>query len=351
MNDLQLSILNGLQGDPAVYGLLRISGEGILFDLGPLEAMTQKDLLRVRHAFVTHTHMDHFMGFDRWLRANIPHKRLVKVWGPAPFFERVQAKLKAYAWNLIAPDQLRFEVHEVQPDGRVKVATLRNSTDFAIEGHEAEESWDRLTTFQDGSSMSCVQLDHNGLPSLGYKLRFPEKQRFLHDRLDEFGLTSGPWISQLQYKVRNGDVDGLLTAQGRTFKTRELADRLLQKEDGSAFVYLTDFSFDRENVGRLQATFRKADRIICESSFLDEDRSRAASKAHLTTRQSALIAAALGVHRYDIFHVSGIYGQGAEASVNEARRFFAEYSGLDAVSLASALEAEFLEVEALRALT
>ena len=108
-----------------------------------------------------------------------------------------------------------------------------------------------------------------------------------------------------------------------------------------------DFSFDRRNLRQLQSVFVKTERIICESSFLDADRARAGAKAHLTTRQAALIAATLGAKGLAIFHVSGIYGQGAEASMEEARAFFEEYSGLDQAGLTEALETEFLAVEAL----
>lgn len=349
MNELQLEILNGLQGDPAVFAFMRNSGEALLFDLGMIDQLTQRDLMKVRHVFVSHAHMDHFMGFDRWLRVNIPHKRLLKIWGPEPFFERVQAKLKSYSWNLIEPDQLRFEVHELHPDGSVSSALLTNTNAFAIPSDKAQGHQDELAILADGSTISGVGLDHHGIKSIAYKFKKPDKLRFLHEKLPQLGLSSGAWISQLQYNVKHSLLNEALNVEGKVYSTRDLGEKLLQREAGESLVYLTDLSFDRTNLRRLKESFQRADQMICESSFLDADRSRAVAKAHLTTRQAALIAMALEIKDFRIFHVSTIYGQGAEASLAEAQSFFEELTRLDGKEKQEALEAEFQAVEALKA--
>lgn len=349
MSELTTSILGGLQGDPAVFGFQKTTGEGLLFDLGSLDQLPQRELMKVRHVFVSHTHMDHFMGFDRWLRVNIPHRRLLKIWGPAPFFERVQAKLKSYAWNLIDPDQLRFEVHEIRSDGSVAHCLLTNTDDFALHPDPTLGDRSSLVTLADGAVVSSAELRHVNISSLAYKVKNADKHRFLHENLLGLGLTSGAWISELQTRVAYGPLEGDLQIGDKTFALRDLIPKLLRREEGSSFVYLTDLSFDRHNLDVLTRSFQDASKVICESSFLDGDRSRAVAKAHLTTRQAALIATALNAKDFQIFHVSTIYGQGAETSLAEAEMFFNELSQLTAKEKLEALEAEFREVEKIKA--
>lgn len=348
MSELELKVLGGLQGDPGVFAFQKTTGEGLLFDLGSIDAISQRDLMKARHVFVSHTHMDHFMGFDRWLRVNIPHRRLLKIWGPAPFFERVQARLRSYAWNLIDPDQLRFEVHEIREDGSVAAAIIRNTTNFEIERSSDLAQINHLVTMADGGELSAAELRHVNIPSIAYKYQGPKKLRFLHENLAALGLTSGPWISQLQYRVANGPLEGDFQIGERKFAMSELMQKLLRLEEGSSLVYLTDLSFDRANLDSLKRSFGNSTKIICESSFLDADRVRAVSKAHLTTRQAALIAMSLNARVLEIFHVSTIYGQGAEESLAEAQAFFTELSELSAQDKLKALEAEFAEVEKLK---
>ncbi|RZA14631.1 MAG: hypothetical protein EOP10_27715 [Proteobacteria bacterium] len=349
MSELSVEVLGGLQGDPGVYAFQKTTGEALLFDLGSIDQIQQRDLMKARHVFVSHTHMDHFMGFDRWLRVNIPHKRLLKIWGPAPFFERVQAKLRSYAWNLIEPDQLRFEVHEICEDGSVRKAMLRNSQDFAIELDSEAQTTDHLVQLADGAVVSAAQLRHVNIASIAYKVKGPDRQRFLHDNLSALNLTSGSWISELQSRVNHGPKGGDFKIGEKSFAMDELVTKLLRLETGPSLVYLTDLSFDRHNLASLKKAFQTTQKVICESSFLDADRNRAVAKAHLTTRQAALIAMSLDARELQIFHVSTIYGQGAETSLAEAKTFFEEYSQLSANDKERALEAEFLEVEKLKA--
>ncbi|MHC4600497.1 MAG: ribonuclease Z, partial [Planctomycetota bacterium] len=57
-------LVNGPAGDPALYVELLGEGQAILFDMGRLERLKPAELLRITHVFVSHTHFDHFIGFD-----------------------------------------------------------------------------------------------------------------------------------------------------------------------------------------------------------------------------------------------------------------------------------------------
>ena len=65
---LHACLLNGREGDPALYIETLFEKHAILFDLGDLSNLPPRKIHRLEHIFVSHTHIDHFIGFDRLLR-------------------------------------------------------------------------------------------------------------------------------------------------------------------------------------------------------------------------------------------------------------------------------------------
>ncbi len=340
-----VQIPNGLKGDPLVYVPQRPLGEAFCFDLGSLEALAHKDLMRITHVFVSHTHMDHFIGFDRLLRVHLPHARLMKMWGPAPFIERVQAKLRAYTWNLIKPDQIRFLVHELKEDGSVTEALLTNTNNFAIQAFPSKSSIHKLCEWADGSSMRAALLDHKGIPSVAYKYLVPGRMRVLVEKMKDFGLEPGEWVGQLQARLRAHHQDDTLVIEGRSFSVRDLASKVIEWEAQRSFAYVTDASFDERNVKALFEAFGSSEQLISETSFLDKDFARALDKAHLTSRHAALLGRLLRVKKLHTFHFSAIYGEESEVLLQESQDIFQELQKADDSSFQAALQAEFLRIK------
>ena len=101
---LQPEFLNGQFGDPSLY-LSQLNGDrSFLLDCGDLSKFSTKKLLRVKAIFLSHCHMDHFFGFDSFIRSHIGTDKIVQVFGPPDTSSRVAGKLQSYTWNLIEGD-------------------------------------------------------------------------------------------------------------------------------------------------------------------------------------------------------------------------------------------------------
>lgn len=115
----QARLVNGVWGDPGVCIDLKFQRRALLFDIGDVQSLSTRVLLRVSDVFVSHTHMDHFAGFDHLLRVCLGRDTGVRLYGPPNFISQVEHKLAAYTWNLVQNYSVDFivEAHELRSDG------------------------------------------------------------------------------------------------------------------------------------------------------------------------------------------------------------------------------------------
>ncbi len=94
-------LVNSPFDDPALFIPFRHENRALLFDLGDIAALSARDILKITHIFVTHTHMDHFVGFDRVLRLMLGRDKQLGLYGPQGFLANLSGKLAGYCWNLV----------------------------------------------------------------------------------------------------------------------------------------------------------------------------------------------------------------------------------------------------------
>src|SRR5512137_728783 len=125
-------LVNDPFGDPGLYVDLRDERRALLFDLGDIAVLPPRKLLRLSHVFVSHTHMDHFVGFDTLLRVVLGRKTALSLLGGPGFVAQVEHKLRAYTWNVVHryAVPLQLAVREFAPDGHGRQACFSSRDGF-----------------------------------------------------------------------------------------------------------------------------------------------------------------------------------------------------------------------------
>lgn len=301
-------LVNDPFGDPALFVDLMFEGRALLFDLGDLRALAPRKILRVSDIFVSHCHMDHFMGFDWFLRICLGRDRGVRLYGPPGFIDQVTVKLAAYTWNLVHRYENDFSltVHELTPEGAMRRARFRVQQAFQREDAEPLIYEDGVVLAEPGFRVRAAFLDH-GIPCLGYALEEERHVNIWKNRLAERGLPVGPWLKGLKAAVLRGSpADTLIDTPAGARLLGELMD-CVQLTPGLKIAYVTDVVYHTENAARIVELAREADWLFIECVFQDELAARAAEKKHLTAAQAGRLARAAGAKNAVPFHFSPIY--------------------------------------------
>lgn len=324
-------LVNDPFGDPALYVDCLFEGRALLFDLGDIRALPPKKLLRVSHVFVSHAHMDHFMGFDWLLRICLGRDRAMQLFGPPGFIGQVEHKLAAYTWNLVQNYDTDFTLHvtEVEPGVRARRATFRCRAAFRRE-NDTELTPGEVLVDEPLFRVRATLLDHR-TPCLAFALEETAHANVWKNRLFERGLAPGPWLQEAKRAVLRGDPDDtLLRTEWREngeihagqISVGELRRDIVRIVPGEKIAYVTDAVYHAENARRIIALARDADLLFIESTFLDEHRERAAEKRHLTARQAGELARAAHAKQVVSFHFSPIYREDEQRLRDELNQAF-----------------------------
>ena len=114
---VQPRLVNDPFSDPGVYLDFRYGRRAILFDLGDVSPLSSRELLRVSHVFVSHTHVDHMAGFDRLFRLCLHRPSPLTLIGPPGFAEQVEHRIRSFTWNLLDENSVDFRLRAMDYDG------------------------------------------------------------------------------------------------------------------------------------------------------------------------------------------------------------------------------------------
>ena len=325
---LQARLVNHPFGDPGMLVLLRWQGRALQFDLGRLGRTNPADLLKITHVFVSHAHMDHFMGFDHLLRLFLHRDAALHFYGPADFLARLAGRLAGYTWNLTEDYPLVIVGHEVREDG-IREAEFRAATSFRA-GAEATRPFDGVLIDEPALRVETAILDHK-IPCLAFAITEKAHLNIDPTALEALHLKPGRWLDRLKQAVRANEADeapilALVhedgAAEERPFSLGELREKLVLESRGQKIGYVVDTLFNDANRQRIVKLVEGADLFYCEAPFLDEDEDQATKRYHLTAKQAGILGREAGVRRLEVFHFSPRYEGQAERIYSEARASF-----------------------------
>jgi ribonuclease Z len=263
--------------------LVRRGGERLLFDCAE---GTQRQLLRsavglveLREVFLTHYHADHYLGLPGMLKTFALRGRTlpITIYGP-PGLRELFVSLKRIFGRLT----YRYDLVELPP------------------GTTLERGEYELRTFPVAHEVSA----------LGYALVERDRPgRFDVDAADALGVPAGPERGALQAG------ESVTLADGRTIAP----DAVLGPARPGRKLVLAGDTAPAASV--VEAAYR-ADVLVHEATFCEEERERARETAHTTAVDAAQIARRSEVGLLVLTHLSSRYF-GADVA-REARAVFPE---------------------------
>ena len=251
------SVPTARRGLPAV--LVRAGGDRLLFDCGE---GTQRQLLRsvglpdLDAVFITHFHMDHWLGLPGMLKTFDlrAREKPLTIYGPAglrALYDGLRPMIGRVAYPLA--------IEELDRHGEVRF---------------------------DGYHVSPFPVEHR-IPAYGYALIEDERPgRFDVEAAVALGVTPGPAFGALQ---RGEIVDGVRPEQ--VIGPDRRGRRIVLSGDTAPCQAVEAFAHD-------------ADVLVHEATFTEAERARARETGHSTARQAAEIARDAGVRLLALTHLS-----------------------------------------------
>jgi ribonuclease Z len=266
------SLPTARRGLPAT--LIRRGGDRILVDCGEgtqRQMIRSVGLLDLDYVFLTHLHLDHWMGLPPMLKTFELRDRDKPLWafGP-PGTEKAFRQL-----GFMGRARFPFEISDLDKFEEVGF---------------------------DGYTITAIPVRHR-TEAFGYQLLEEDRPgKFDADLATAKGVAPGPDFGRLQ--------------RGETVGGVAPEDVMGHDRPGRRIV----LSGDTAPCDGVRVAAEGADLLVHEATFTEEERERAQQTGHSTARQAALIAEEAGVRMLALTHLSTRYGGGEIKA--EARAVF-----------------------------
>lgn len=321
----EIRLINGSIGDPVLYIDYPGTDNALQFDAGELGSVDLKWLSDLEAVFLTHHHIDHFVGFDRIIRANIDQDKTLHIFGPEGTIRKIYDRIKSYEFQYFPFQKIIMHVHELI-DGIIRSALLECTRRFP-EPEVTEEAWSGRIIYENAHlSVEAVPAEHT-VPCFSYAL--VEKSGYHPDpeKLAKGLLRPGPWVQEALQLLRGGKPrNTVLEIHGGKFPLGVLGDQYFAKSRGSKVAYITDTAWSDTTREPLTQLAKGAWRLYCDSYYSIAQLKQAGTHKHMTATHAAELAQAAKVEELVLMHFGPRYAGRYPMLLEEAAKVFPRVS-------------------------
>jgi ribonuclease Z len=234
---------------------------------------------RISHIFISHLHGDHFFGLAGLITSFglLGRTQDLHVFAPGPLREIIEMQLQA--GDAVLPYPLFF--HKINNAG-----VLLNDDKMKVE---------------------CFKTTHR-IECYGFKFTEKKKPRRLHEqKAREYGIPAA-------FYNRLCEGEDYTSQQGAIIKNEWVTE---PAPPGKVYAYCGDTKYDE----KLVKYIKQADLIYHETTYLDNQREKAESRFHSTSKQAAALALKAAAGKLLIGHFSSRY-ETLDEFETEAREVF-----------------------------
>ncbi|SHI43425.1 ribonuclease Z [Malonomonas rubra DSM 5091] len=321
------TFFSGLLDDPILLLRIRPTGHHLMFDCGQVHHLAKRTFTHLDAIFISHAHMDHWMGIDSVVRQLIAADKTVDIYGPPGIADKFEHRLRGYDWNLAEDYWSSFRVHEIYPQRLDR--TLFSGPDsfdrIPLDPSTREGEVVYGNKYLEVCADSC---DHR-VESVIYRIN--ERPVYLIDdtKLDELKLKPGAWLGKLKScflhqrdfpaELKLTQIDGEDEREIVVSDVPGLVRKLSKPQTSHSIGYISDTGFTPENKEKILRLMQDVDLLICECTFLREAKDRARTSWHLCTDDVNELLAALQPAYFLPMHLSRSYSRRSEELYRELK--------------------------------
>ena len=320
-----INLVNGSTGDPVLYLDYPGSTNAMLFDAGENHRLSNAQLGDLECTFLTHHHVDHFIGFDRIVRANIDQDKTLRVFGPIGTIQKVYDRIHSYEYPFFPFQKIAIEINELDT-GTIRTGLLECTKRFPPPTI-TERAWSGGTCYENEHlRVEAAPADHT-VPCWSYAL--VEKSGYHPDpaKLSAGMLKPGEWVAQVLRQLRSGEsLDTEIEIRGGRFTLKTLAEQYFAESQGARVAFITDTLYSEAVRPGLIRLAKGAWRLYCDSFYATSHLKQAQKHKHMTATQAAELAKAAKVEHLELIHFSTRYAGNYQPLIDEAAAIFPRVS-------------------------